>query len=202
MALIEAGHLERDMDQFFDTSRHCRPMGTRCRHEHTSLGTSDRDLDPSFFANVGWVYLDTYLSFQPLELLLLWSSSMFEEALDRAQGDYHTAQYGLGLTRELMGRPEEALELYRRAKTQRTDSGAYTIATNRAQSAIGVASSQGIQREVRGDIAYAKVDNVVESTIDRFGCASKFLSPLRVLDRIFRSTPEAMSKREILTSLP
>jgi tetratricopeptide (TPR) repeat protein len=131
LALVEAGHLERDMPQYFDASRHCRPIGSRCRHEHTSLGTHERDLDPSFFANVGWVYMDTYLSFQPLELLLLWSSSMFEEALDRADGDYHAAQYGLGLARELMGRPEEALELYRRAKIQRPDSGTYVLAANR-----------------------------------------------------------------------
>jgi len=56
----------------------------------------------------------------------------------------------------------------------------WTGPPHRAQSAIGATgSSSADQRKVHFDVAYAKVDNSVEVTVDRFGCTSKFLSPLR-----------------------
>lgn len=71
-ALVEAGHLEREVSLHFDDSRHCRPLGERCKHDFHSLGVA-RELDASFFFNVAMVYLDTYLTFQPMPILLHWS---------------------------------------------------------------------------------------------------------------------------------
>jgi hypothetical protein len=64
--------------QHHDISRHCRPLGSSCRHEQHSLGVR-RDLDPSFYYNVGMVYMDTYLVFQPVEVLLVWATAMFKQ---------------------------------------------------------------------------------------------------------------------------
>jgi len=84
-ALVEAGQLERDISQHHDISRHCRPLGSSCRHDQHSLGVRrEAHLDPSFFYNVGMVYLDTYLVFQRVDVLLNWASIMFKQAVDMA----------------------------------------------------------------------------------------------------------------------
>ena len=44
-----------------------QPPPQRCKHDKHVLEPT-RDLDASFFFNVGMVYLDTFLSFQPVEV--------------------------------------------------------------------------------------------------------------------------------------
>jgi hypothetical protein len=112
---VEAGQLERDISQHHDISRHCRPLGSSCRHEQHSLGVR-RDLDPSFYYNVGMVYLDTYLEFTPVDVLLNWASAMFKRAVDMAEMEgspYHAAIYALAAAQEAKGHTgEDTFSIY------------------------------------------------------------------------------------------
>ena len=202
-ALVEAGQLERDISQHHDVSRHCRPLGSSCKHEQHSLGVRQRDLDPSFYYNVGMVYLDTYLEFQKVQVLLLWAGAMFRRAVDTAEMEgspYHAALFSLGAVQELNGHTGEALELYSRALTLRPESSLYSRAVKRAQTAMmGMAAAApaavALGPGFGGDSTlYARVDDEVVSVIDRYGCKSWALTPLRLLQRIERSRPAAMSK--------
>ena len=202
-ALVEAGQLERDVSQHHDISRHCRPLGSTCRHEHHSLGVR-RDLDPSFYYNVGMVYMDTYLVFRPVEVLLAWAVAMFKQAVDMAdaQGSpYHAALYALGAAQELKGHTGEALELYSRALTLRPESALYSRAAKRAQLALASGQAPGASVVTTGlgpgfggdTTLFARVDDKAVDGVDRYGCRSLALTPLRLLERIQRSRPAAMS---------
>ena len=141
-ALVEAGHLEREVSQHFDESRHCRPLGARCKHDHHALSPT-RDVDPSFLLNVGMVYLDTYLSFQPVELLLEWAAEMLHAAVARTEaasggsgGAYHAALHALGTCKELVGHAGEAAEAYRAALDARPESALYLSSLKRAEALV------------------------------------------------------------------
>ena len=201
-ALVEAGHLQRNVMLAFDASRHCRPIGALCKHERTSLGTASRDLDPSFYLNVGMVYLDTYLHVQQIENLLLWAGAMFRVAAARSGGDFHAAYHFLGVVHELTDSFGPAVESYEISMKGRPDSGLYSRALNRLQRS----PQSDKQRAKRKNPDYgmnAKVDDTVSDIIDRYGCSSSFLTPLRILSRIARSQPQGMSyKAVILNPLP
>jgi hypothetical protein len=75
-----------------------------------------RDLDPSFYYNVGMVYLDTYLEFTPVDVLLNWASAMFKRAVDMAEMEgspYHAAIYALAAAQEAKGHTgEDTFSIY------------------------------------------------------------------------------------------
>jgi tetratricopeptide (TPR) repeat protein len=191
-ALVEAGHLQRNVSLSFDPSRHCRPIGTVCKHEKTCLGTSSRDLDPSFFLNVGMVYLDSYLYLNSTEKLLDWAEAMLRLAAIRGGNNFHAAHFLLGNVFELKKNFEAAVEFYQQALKSRQDSGLYAHALNRLQRSNGPAL---IETKTRGaDYGiYARVGDAVNEIVDRYGCSSRFLTPLRVLNRIARSQERMLS---------
>ena len=174
-ALVEAGQVEREISQHHDVSRHCRPVGSSCKHEQHSLGVL-RDLDPSFYYNVGMVYLDTYLEFQPVQVLLDWASSIFKKAVDLAEKEgspYHGALYALAAAQELKGHTGEALELYSRALANRPESALYSRAVKRAQQALagsgGLRVKSGLGPGFGGDSTlYARVDDEAVEVVDRY----------------------------------
>ena len=199
-ALVEAGQVEREISQHHDISRHCRPVGSSCKYDQHSLGVR-RDLDPSFYYNVGMVYLDTYVEFQPVQVLLDWASNIFKKAVDLAEEEgspYHAALYALAATQELKGHTGEALEFYSRALTLRPESALYSRAVKRAQQALAGSRASQVQSALGpgfgGDSTlYARVDDEAVAVVDRYGCRSLALTPLRLLKRIARSRPDAMS---------
>jgi len=202
-ALVEAGHLEREVSLHFDDSRHCRPLGERCKHDFHSLGVA-RELDASFFFNVAMVYLDTYLTFQPMPILLHWSQALLSQATSRAEaegGAYHSAMHSQALTAELEGRLGDAVELHQLAYSFRPESALYATALAKARQAMAgfganVPGGQRgpVKRERALDAAlYARVDDAVEMAPDRYGCSSPLLQPLRVLRRILRGRSDAAS---------
>jgi tetratricopeptide (TPR) repeat protein len=195
-ALVEAGHLQRNVMLAFDASRHCRPIGSQCKHERTSLGTASRDLDPSFYLNVGMVYLDTYLHVRPIEYLLDWAGAMFHVAAARSGGDFHTAYHFLGVVHELSDKFGPAVEAYERSIKGRPDSGLYVRALNRLQRSPQ-STAQRASRKNPDNGMNAKVDDTVSEVIDRYGCSSSFLTPLRVLSRMARSQPQGMSFKAV-----
>ena len=44
-------------------------------------------MDASFYYNVGVVYMDTYLEFTPVEVLLTWATAMLRHAVSLAQAE-------------------------------------------------------------------------------------------------------------------
>ena len=190
-ALVEAGHLHRNVSLAFDVSRHCRPIGSVCKHEKTCLGTSSRELDPSFYLNVGMVYVDAYSNLEPIENLLLWAESVFRLALARAGGNFHAALFGLGVVYEVLGKSDAAAASYENALKRRPDSGLYSHALHRLQRPLR-SDEQTINKYTEQGI-YARVDDSVQVVLDRYGCYSRFLTPLRVLKRMARSQEHTMS---------
>ena len=191
-ALVEAGHLQRNVLLSFDVSRHCRPIGTVCKHEKTCLGTSSRELDPSFFLNVGMVYLDSYLNLQSIRTFLEWAEAMFRLAAARGGGNFHTAYFLLGQVFELKHDFEAAADNYQKALQSRQDSGLYSHALNRLRRSGGL-DEDYIKGNSGEHGMFARVDDAVHETVDRYGCTSRFLTPLRVLRRIARSQEQMMS---------